>query len=49
MTAATGSPADRPARHAVGIDLGTSHTVVAHVPLDGSAADIALRISFALR
>ncbi len=42
MTAATGSPADRPARHAVGIDLGTSHTVVAHVPLDGSAADIAL-------
>ncbi len=38
MTAATGSHA----RHAVGIDLGTSHTVVAHVPLDGSAADIAL-------
>lgn len=30
------------ARHAIGIDLGTSHTVVAHVPLGGSAADIAL-------
>jgi len=26
----------------VGIDLGTSHTVVAHVPCAGSAADIAL-------
>lgn len=25
------------ARHVVGIDLGTSHTVVAHAPLDGSA------------
>ncbi|MBS0390410.1 MAG: hsp70 family protein [Proteobacteria bacterium] len=28
--------------YCVGIDLGTSHTVVAHVPLNGSAADIAL-------
>lgn len=28
--------------HAVGIDLGTSHTVVASVPLDGATGDIAL-------
>ena len=28
--------------YAVGIDLGTSHTVVASVPLAGAAADIAL-------
>ena len=26
----------------VGIDLGTSHTVVASVPVSGAAADIAL-------
>ncbi len=30
------------ASHIVGIDLGTSHTVVAHVPVGGAAADIAL-------
>lgn len=30
------------ARYAVGIDLGTSHTVCAFAPLDGGAADIAL-------
>ncbi|MBS0293230.1 MAG: hsp70 family protein [Proteobacteria bacterium] len=34
--------APSPARHAVGIDLGTSHTVVAHVPLAGGAQGIAL-------
>ena len=37
MTTATESPASSRARHVVGIDLGTSHTVVAHAPLDGSA------------
>jgi molecular chaperone DnaK (HSP70) len=37
MTTATESPAFSRARHVVGIDLGTSHTVVAHAPLDGSA------------
>ena len=37
MTTATETPAFSCARHAVGIDLGTSHTVVAHAPLDGSA------------
>ena len=42
MTAATESTSFGPARYVVGIDLGTSHTVVAQVPLDGSAADIAL-------
>ena len=30
------------AAHIVGIDLGTSHTVVAHVPVNGRACDIAL-------
>ena len=30
------------ATYAVGIDLGTSHTVVAYVPLDGGAGGIAL-------
>ncbi|MDR0225576.1 MAG: hsp70 family protein [Burkholderiaceae bacterium] len=30
------------AAHVVGIDLGTSHTVVAHVPVGGQAAEIAL-------
>ncbi len=38
----TPPPQPVPARHAIGIDLGTSHTVVAHVPLAGSAADITL-------
>ena len=38
----TPPPQPAAARHAVGIDLGTSHTVVAHVPLDGGVADIAL-------
>ena len=36
MTTAT-EPLSSRARHTVGIDLGTSHTVVAHAPLDGSA------------
>lgn len=31
-----------PPSYAVGIDLGTSHTVCAHAPLHGGAADIAL-------
>ncbi len=31
-----------PATYAVGIDLGTSHTVLAFAPLDGSAQDIRL-------
>ena len=38
----TPPPQPVPARHAIGIDLGTSHTVVAHVPLAGSAEDITL-------
>ena len=42
MQAMTPPPQPAAARHAVGIDLGTSHTVVAHVPLDGGVADIAL-------
>ena len=37
MTIATDAPSASRARHVVGIDLGTSHTVVAHAPLDGSA------------
>src|SRR5574344_1856548 len=37
MTALTASPT-----YVVGIDLGTSHTVVASVPVGGAAADIAL-------
>ena len=39
-TAPTPHPAT--ARYAVGIDLGTSHTVVASVPLHGGPGDIAL-------
>jgi molecular chaperone DnaK (HSP70) len=42
MTAATESTSFGSARYVVGIDLGTSHTVVAHVPLAGQAGDIAL-------
>ncbi|MGE8320980.1 MAG: Hsp70 family protein, partial [Comamonas sp.] len=42
MTAATESTSFGPARYVVGIDLGTSHTVVAHAPLAGQAGDIAL-------
>ncbi|MFD2752560.1 Hsp70 family protein [Comamonas terrae] len=42
MTAATESTSFGPARYVVGIDLGTSHTVVAHAPLAGHASDIAL-------
>ncbi|HPU21293.1 MAG TPA: molecular chaperone DnaK, partial [Alicycliphilus sp.] len=38
----TPPPQPAAARHAVGIDLGTSHTVVAHAPLGGGMADIAL-------
>ncbi|WP_373788729.1 Hsp70 family protein [Delftia acidovorans] len=44
-TAASEPSAPAPASgaaHIVGIDLGTSHTVVAHVPVGGTAADIAL-------
>ena len=44
MTAATETSPPSPARHVVGIDLGTSHTVVAHAPLDGSAAIALLSI-----
>ncbi|GGH62637.1 heat-shock protein [Comamonas phosphati] len=42
MTAATESAFFGPPRYVVGIDLGTSHTVVASVPLDGVAKEIAL-------
>ena len=42
MTAATESNSFGPARYVVGIDLGTSHTVVAHAPLAGHAGGIAL-------
>ncbi|MBV8250731.1 MAG: Hsp70 family protein, partial [Comamonas sp.] len=42
MTAATESISFGPARYVVGIDLGTSHTVMASGPLAGAAADIAL-------
>jgi len=42
MTAATESISFGPARYVVGIDLGTSHTVVAYAPLAGQAGDIAL-------
>ena len=44
MTATTQTPDSGGARHVVGIDLGTSHTVVAHAPLDGSAAIALLSI-----
>ncbi|KAA9159568.1 molecular chaperone DnaK, partial [Delftia sp. BR1] len=39
---ASAAPFAPDAAHIVGIDLGTSHTVVAHVPVGGTAADIAL-------
>ena len=42
MTAATETPVVPPARYVVGIDLGTSHTVVASAPWNGCADDIAL-------
>jgi molecular chaperone DnaK (HSP70) len=42
MTAATEGTSFGPARYVVGIDLGTSHTVVASVPLGGAAEEIAL-------
>ena len=42
MTAVTENLSFSLARHVVGIDLGTSHTVVASVPLSGAATDIAL-------
>ena len=42
MTAATETPVAPPARYVVGIDLGTSHTVVASAPWNGCADDIAL-------
>ena len=44
MTATTQTSDSGDARHVVGIDLGTSHTVVAHAPLDGSAAIALLAI-----
>lgn len=39
---ASAAPFAPDAAHIVGIDLGTSHTVVAHVSVGGTAADIAL-------
>ena len=45
MTTATEPLPSSRARHVVGIDLGTSHTVVAHAPLDGSAPITLLAIA----
>ena len=42
MTAVTESTSFGSAQYVVGIDLGTSHTVVASVPLNGVAKEIAL-------